>query len=202
VLESAKSITLSHYVQLIRDTNEQTADRSTLHSTHFGPFIYTDKDQFYKYTFKDIKENTAAHPKSATDGWIGFTQPYFHVSWLPPEKVSREYFSRNIDINVHGFGAITSLGKIAPGASHTVVSKLLIGPQDQRMQESLKLGANLTRADLSRSNLNRSNLSRANLSEANLTKADLTRVNLTDAKVTRTNFEGAKLDSAIGFKRF
>ena len=79
------------------------------------------------------------------------------------------------------------------------------------LEEAVKQGANLTRANLTRANLDGANLTRANLDGANLfganlfeanldganlTRANLTRANLDGANLTRANLFGANLDGA------
>ena len=64
------------------------------------------------------------------------------------------------------------------------------------LEEAVKHGANLTRANLTGANLTRANLTRANLTGANLDGANLTRANLDGANLTRANLTRANLDGA------
>jgi YidC/Oxa1 family membrane protein insertase len=71
-------------------------------------------------------------------------QHYFVSAWLPTDKVQREYFANRIDNNLYAIGALQPLGDIAPKATASAQSRLLIGPQDQRMLETVAVGLDLT----------------------------------------------------------
>ena len=64
------------------------------------------------------------------------------------------------------------------------------------LEEAVKQGANLDRANLYGANLTRANLYGANLDRANLDGANLDRANLYRANLTRANLYGANLDRA------
>ena len=130
------------YLQLTRDANAPPGG-SDFYATYVGPVIYTDKDKFQKVDFSDIEKGKAKHPTSANDGWLGIIQHYFVAAWLPADKLAREYYTRKVATNLYSVGAKVSLGEVAPGASTAVSSRLLIGPQDQRMLESVAPGLEL-----------------------------------------------------------
>ena len=131
------------YLQLTRDSNPPPGG-SDFYSTYVGPVIYTDKDKFQKVDFGDIEKGKAKHPTTANDGWLGIIQHYFVSAWIPSDKLAREYYTRKIDTKLYSVGAKMGLGEIAPGASTTVASRLLAGPQDQRMLESIAPGLELS----------------------------------------------------------
>jgi YidC/Oxa1 family membrane protein insertase len=131
------------YMQLTRDGNPPPGG-SEFYSTYTGPVIYTDKDKFQKVAFSDIDKGKTQHTKTADDGWLAVIQHYFVTAWIPQASKSREYYTRKIDTNLYSVGAKTSLGEIAPGASLEHTSRLLVGPQDQRMLADTAPGLELT----------------------------------------------------------
>ena len=130
------------YLQLTRDSNPPPGG-SDFYSTYVGPVIYTDKEKFQKVDFADIEKGKAKHPTSASDGWLGIIQHYFVSAWIPADKLAREYYTRKVDTKLYSVGAKMGLGEVAPGASTTVSSRLLAGPQDQRMLEEIAPGLEL-----------------------------------------------------------
>jgi YidC/Oxa1 family membrane protein insertase len=130
------------YLQLTRDSNPPPGG-SDFYSTYVGPVIYTDKEKFQKVDFADIEKGKAKHPTSASDGWLGIIQHYFVSAWIPADKLDREYYTRKVDTKLYSVGAKMGLGEIAPGASTSVSSRLLAGPQDQRMLEAIAPGLEL-----------------------------------------------------------
>jgi len=130
------------YMQLTRDSNPPPGG-SDFYSTYVGPVIYTDKERFQKVDFSDIEKGKARHPTTANDGWLGIIQHYFVSAWIPADKLAREYYTRKVDAKLYSVGAKVGLGEIAPGASTTIASRLLAGPQDQRMLETIAPGLDL-----------------------------------------------------------
>jgi len=131
------------YMQLTRDGNKPPGE-SRFYSTYTGPVVYTEEQKFQKVDFGNIEKGKAEHAKGASDGWAGIIQHYFVSAWLPTEKAPREYFTRKIDTNLYAVGALQPLGELAPGASVTASTRLLIAPQDQRMLEKVAPGLDLT----------------------------------------------------------
>ena len=113
-------------------------------STYTGPVIYTDKGKFQKVDFSDIEKGKASFEASAPDGWAGIIQQYFVTAWIPTDKATREYYADKVDANLYRIGAKEPLPEIAPNASTSVETQLLIGPQDQRMLEKVAPGLDLT----------------------------------------------------------
>jgi YidC/Oxa1 family membrane protein insertase len=130
------------YLQLTRDSNPPPGG-SDFYSTYVGPVIYTDKEKFQKVDFADIEKGKAKHPTSASDGWLGIIQHYFVSAWIPADKLAREYYTRKVDTKLYSVGAKVGVGELAPGAATTVSSRLLAGPQDQRMLEEIAPGLEL-----------------------------------------------------------
>ena len=113
-------------------------------ATYVGPVVYTEEQKFQKVDFANIEKGKPDFVKSAKDGWLGVIQHYFVSAWLPTDKVQREYFANRIDNNLYAIGALQPLGDIAPKATASAQSRLLIGPQDQRMLETVSVGLDLT----------------------------------------------------------
>ncbi len=131
------------YLQLTRDGNSPPGE-SSFYMTYTGPVVYTDEKKFQKVAFSDIEKGKTDHAKTASDGWVGIIQHYFVSAWVPTDKAPREYFTRKIDTNLYAVGALEPLAELAPGASTTASSRLLIAPQDQVMLESVAPGLELS----------------------------------------------------------
>ena len=112
--------------------------------TYAGPVVYTEEKKFQKIDFADIEKKKAEFVKSASDGWAGLIQHYFVSAWLPTDKAPREYYANRVDNNLYAIGALQPLAEIAPQASVASETRLLIGPQDQRMLESIAPGLDLS----------------------------------------------------------
>ncbi len=139
----AQSVSPVLYLQLTRDANRPPGD-SDFYSTYAGPVIYTDKEKFQKVDFSDIEKGKAKHATQSSDGWLGIIQHYFVAAWLPADKLAREYYTRKVATNLYSVGAKMPLGELAPGASNTTTTRLLVGPQDQRMLETIAPGLDLS----------------------------------------------------------
>jgi YidC/Oxa1 family membrane protein insertase len=112
--------------------------------TYSGPVVYTDEKKFQKVDFGDIEKKKTDLAKNAVDGWVGMIQHYFVSAWLPTDKAGREYYGNRVDNNLYAIGALQPLAEIAPKASLATDTRLLIGPQDQRMLETVAAGLDLS----------------------------------------------------------
>jgi len=131
------------YMQLTRDGNAPPGG-SKFYSTYYGPVVYTEIDKFQKVGFDDIAKDKAKHSTNADNGWAGIIEHYFVSAWIPAEKAAREFYTRKVGDNLYSVGARQQLGELAPGASISAQSRLLVGPQDQRMLEATAPGLDLT----------------------------------------------------------
>ncbi|HWS73968.1 MAG TPA: membrane protein insertase YidC [Quisquiliibacterium sp.] len=131
------------YMQLTRDGSSPAGD-SKFYSTYTGPVVYTEAGKFQKVDFGDIEKGKSEHAKAASDGWAGIIQHYFVSAWIPTDKAAREFYTRKIDTNLYTVGATQPMAELAPGASASATTRLLIAPQDQRMLESVAPGLDLT----------------------------------------------------------
>ncbi|MFM7000062.1 MAG: membrane protein insertase YidC [Limnohabitans sp.] len=130
------------YLQLVRDGNKP-AGESSFYSTFTGPAIYTDAKKYHKVEFKDIENNKAEIDKTSPNGYVAMVQHYFASAWLLGEGINRENFVRKVDTNLYAVGMITPLADVAPGQSKSVSAQLFVGPQEEKVLESLAPGLDL-----------------------------------------------------------
>ena len=141
---SGQAVNPQLYVQLVRDGN-QAENATPFYSTFTGPAFYTDAKKFQKVEFSDIEKNKAEFVTSSPDGWVAMVQHYFASAWLLPDGKPHENFARKIDQNLYAAGMITPIGAIAPGATAAVDTRLFIGPQDEKLLESIAPGLELVK---------------------------------------------------------
>ena len=144
VNQSGQAINPQLYVQLVRDGNKPPGE-SSFYSTFTGPAFYSDAKKFQKVEFSDIEKNKAEFVTSSPDGWVAMVQHYFASAWLLPDGKPRENFARKIDQNLYAAGMITPIGAIAPGATAAVDARLFIGPQEEKVLESIAPGLELVK---------------------------------------------------------
>ena len=141
---SGQAVNPQLYVQLVRDGN-QAENATPFYSTFTGPAFYTDAKKFQKVEFSDIEKNKAEFVTSSPDGWVAMVQHYFASAWLLPDGKPHENFARKIDQNLYAAGMITPIGAIAPGATAAVDARLFIGPQEEKVLESIAPGLELVK---------------------------------------------------------
>ena len=141
---SGQAVNPQLYVQLVRDGNQPPGE-SSFYSTFTGPAFYTDAKKFQKVEFSDIEKNKAEFVTSSPDGWVAMVQHYFASAWLLPDGKPHENFARKIDQNLYAAGMITPIGAIAPGATAAVDARLFIGPQEEKVLESIAPGLELVK---------------------------------------------------------
>lgn len=141
---SAQAVNPQLYVQLVRDGNKPPGE-SSFYSTFTGPAFYTDAKKFQKVEFSDIEKGKAEFVTQAPDGWVAMVQHYFASAWLPAPGTQRENFARRVDNNLYAVGMITPLGSVAPGATGSASTGLFIGPQEEKVLESIAPGLELVK---------------------------------------------------------
>ena len=132
------------YLQLVRDGNKPPGE-SSFYSTFTGPAVYTDAKKYQKVEFKTIEENKVDIEKTATSGYVTMVQHYFASAWLLGDGIQRELFMRKVDTNLYAVGMITPMNDIAPGTSKTVDARMFVGPQLEKLLESLTPGLELVK---------------------------------------------------------
>jgi len=132
------------YLQLVRDGGK-VANETPFYSTFTGPAVYTEAQKYQKVDFGDIDKNKASFERSASDGYVAMVQHYFASAWVPGEGVLRENFVRRLDNNVYAAGAITALAEVAPGERQAARSVLYVGPQEEKVLETIAPGLELVK---------------------------------------------------------
>ncbi|HEY0844623.1 MAG TPA: membrane protein insertase YidC [Noviherbaspirillum sp.] len=141
---SGEPVSPSLYMQLVRDGNKPEGE-SQFYSTFTGPAVFTDAEKFQKMEFDDIADGSAKHATKADNGWIALVQHYFVSAFLPPEKVTREIYTKKIDNNLYAVGSIVPMGTVAPGATASMDTRLYSGPQESATLEKLAPGLELVK---------------------------------------------------------
>ncbi|HMS26607.1 MAG TPA: membrane protein insertase YidC [Burkholderiaceae bacterium] len=137
-------VTPQLYLQILRDGNK-LAGESSFYSTFTGPAVYTEAKKFQKIEFTDIDKNKVDAEKQASNGFIAMVQHYFVSSWILPDGIKRDLFTRKVDTNLYAVGMITTLEPIAAGASKTVESRFFVGPQVEKTLETITPGLELVK---------------------------------------------------------
>ena len=141
---SGQSINPQLYLQLMRD-NMPLDGGNAFYSTFTGPAFYTEQSKYQKVEFKDLDKGKATFEKSADNGYVAMVQHYFASAWLLAQGIERKNFARKLDDKFYTAGMITSLGTIEPGQSKTEKARLFIGPQEEKMMESIAPGLELVK---------------------------------------------------------
>jgi YidC/Oxa1 family membrane protein insertase len=142
-------ITPEAYFQLMRDTKHAVPQSDLVPSSFVGPVVYNENDKFKKIEFSEIdKEATdpsrkSPYTKTADNGWIGMIEHYFVAAWLPPEKWTRQFYTRKLDGGLYTAGVRFADGTVAPGGTGTLNASLYVGPQDQETLAKLAKGLDL-----------------------------------------------------------
>lgn len=132
------------YLQILRDGNK-LAGESAFYSTFTGPAVYTEAKKFQKIEFTDIDKNKVDAEKQASNGFVAMVQHYFVSSWILPDGIKRDLFTRKVDTNLYAVGMITALDTIAAGASKTIESRFFVGPQVEKTLETITPGLELVK---------------------------------------------------------
>jgi YidC/Oxa1 family membrane protein insertase len=139
-----QAVTPQLYLQLVRDGNKLSSE-TPFYSTFTGPAIYTEAQKYQKVEFEDIEKNKASFEKSTSDGYVAMVQHYFASAWLLGDGVARENFARKVDSNIYAVGTITTLPTLAPGQTQRVDARLFVGPQEEKVLETIAPGLELVK---------------------------------------------------------
>lgn len=139
-----QAVTPQLYLQLVRDGSKLSSE-TPFYSTFTGPAVYTNEKKYQKIEFADIEKNKAEFIKSSSDGYVAMVQHYFASAWLLGDGVARENFARKIDNNLFAVGSITTLNAIEPGQSKGVQTRLFLGPQEEKVLETIAPGLELVK---------------------------------------------------------
>jgi YidC/Oxa1 family membrane protein insertase len=141
---SPAAVTPQLYVQLVRDGNKPEGE-SSFYSTFTGPAVFTAQKKYQKIEFADIEKNKAEFEKQSNQGYVAMVQHYFASAWVMDDTQQRELFARKIDTNLYAVGMVAPLSSIAPNAQLTHTTRLFVGPQEEKILESLYPGLELVK---------------------------------------------------------
>ncbi len=132
------------YLQLARDGNPPEGE-SSFYFTFTGPAVYTEAKKFQKIEFKDIAKGSTSHEKAGDSGWVAMVQHYFASAWLVQAPGPREFRTTKVADNHYTVAMVLPLGDVAPGATQSQDSTLLVGPQEEYQLEALSPGLELVK---------------------------------------------------------
>jgi YidC/Oxa1 family membrane protein insertase len=143
---NASSVAVSPqlYVQLVRDGNKPEGE-SSFYSTFTGPAVFTTQKKYQKIEFSDIEKNKADFEKQSSQGYVAMVQHYFASAWLLDDTQQRDLFARKLDNNLYAVGMVAPLPAIAPGTQVSQTARLFVGPQEEKILESLYPGLELVK---------------------------------------------------------
>ena len=136
--KSNKIIKPSAYYQFVHDGI--SSQGSAMMPTFTGPAFFTEKDKFDKLDFSDVDKKSFS--MVTNDGWIGIIQRYFAASWILPEKIAREFYTKKIAEDMYSVGVITKLPEIPAGQIIEFKTSLFAGPQAKEHLSSAASGMN------------------------------------------------------------
>jgi YidC/Oxa1 family membrane protein insertase len=143
--DAAKPVQL--YAQLVRDP--QTGDSTTpFYTTFTGPAVYTEAKKFQKINFEEIADKKADFVAQANEGYVAMVQHYFASAWLLAQGVARENFVRalgSVEQPLYAVGSLVDMGSVAPGASVSLDARLFMGPQEEKVLETIAPGLELVK---------------------------------------------------------
>jgi YidC/Oxa1 family membrane protein insertase len=147
---NANAAPLVLYTELVRDASQEQKigpfDGAFSASTFTGPATYTEKEKFNKLEFTAIDKNKITIPTQVAAGdpaWIAMVQHYFASAWIPSDKAARDIYAGKIDNNLYRIGMQVPLGVVAPGTTVVEKAKLFVGPQEERVLETIAPGFEL-----------------------------------------------------------
>jgi YidC/Oxa1 family membrane protein insertase len=131
------------YLQLVRDGQKASSD-TPFYSTFTGPAVFSQENKFQKVEFADIERNKASFQRTAADGYVAMVQHYFASAWILADGIERENFMRRV-AQLYAAGLITPMGTVAPGESRAHEATLFVGPQLEKVLETLAPGLELVK---------------------------------------------------------
>ena len=138
------------YTEIVRDGMQEQKigpfDGAFSASTFTGPAAYTDKEKFNKLEFTAIDKNKITIPTQVPAGdpaWIAMVQHYFASAWIPGDKFARDIYAGKIDNGLYRIGMQTPLGVVAPGSVVVEKARLFVGPQEEKVLETIVPGFEL-----------------------------------------------------------
>jgi YidC/Oxa1 family membrane protein insertase len=140
---SEKPASLQVYYQILRNSDAPSHDPRFV-STFTGPAVYTESSKYQKISFKDIDNNKINYPTQSNNGWIGMVQHYFVAAWIPPNNISRDFYTRQVAEHLYAAGTVIPLSVIQPNAEQQMSVSLYAGPEEKKLLESVAPGLKYT----------------------------------------------------------
>lgn len=138
------------YTEIVRDASQEQKigpfGGAFSASTFTGPAAYTDKEKFNKLEFTAIDKNKITIPTQVAAGdpaWIAMVQHYFASAWISSNKTARDIYAGKIDNGLYRIGMQTPLGVIAADSVVEEKARLFVGPQEERVLETIAPGFEL-----------------------------------------------------------
>ena len=141
---SSAAVSPQLYVQLVRDGNKPEGE-SSFYSTFTGPAVFTTQKKYQKIEFSDIEKNNADFEKQSSQGYVAMVQHYFASAWLLDDTQQRDLFARKLDNNLYAVGMVAPLPAIAPGGQLSQTARWFVGPQEEKILESMYPGLELVK---------------------------------------------------------
>ena len=141
--QSEAPVKLDGEYRLLRD-NSEPEGAGFFDQTYTGPVVYTPEGKFQKVSFDDLdsdyesRKDQADYERTATSGWIGFTQHYFSSVWIL-QPLNGESICQNghclLDVKRHSDNLYSArvrvpLPEIAAGQKLSFPVQLYAGPQE------------------------------------------------------------------------
>ena len=138
------------YTEIVRDASQEQKigpfGGAFSASTFTGPAAYTEKEKFNKLEFTAIDKNKITIPTQVAAGdpaWIAMVQHYFASAWIPGDKFARDIYAGRIDNGLYRIGMQTPLGVVAQGGTVVEKARLFVGPQEEKVLETIAPGFEL-----------------------------------------------------------
>jgi len=128
---------LSLYLRLLRDGKKPEGE-SAFYSTFTGPAVYTLEKKYQKIPFEDIEKEK--FEQNSTQGYIAMVQHYFASAWLIDNDQHRTVFAEKVEKKYFAVSMVIPLLNIGPGEKTTHISRLFIGPQEEKNLEAIYSG--------------------------------------------------------------
>ena len=149
---SAQNLDATLYAELVRDGGKPSfkgkVEESSFYSTFTGPAVYTDAEKFHKIDFSDIEKGKSKVPSTQPAGdtaWVAMVQHYFVSAWVPPATYSKDLYVEKLDKNQFRVGVKSKLDALSIGQEKVETFKLFVGPQEERVLESVAPGLELVK---------------------------------------------------------
>ena len=110
--------------------------------TYTGGVIYSEEEKYEKIDFADMSKNDLS--RTVEGGWAAMIQHYFLSAWVPPADEKANFYSKAPGGNRYILGMVSPAASVSPGESHTMQSRLYVGPKLQDELEEVAKGLELT----------------------------------------------------------